>query len=120
MKSLASKGLGALPPNLLSKIVFLPADLSKQLLGLAPEVQEELRNILTVVLHSLWTVNFNPGVNNFESQYIRGIYNIINLSLNSNTVDPASFLLYSSTLAAVGTPVPAHIHEIHVADIHYA
>lgn len=80
-----------------------------------------------MVIHSAWAVNFNLGVRSFESQHIRGAYNLINLCLRTNMttsrrrqLPPARFYFCSSISAAAGTPLPATIEERHIEELAHA
>ncbi|KAI0126111.1 hypothetical protein BJ170DRAFT_672368 [Xylariales sp. AK1849] len=124
--TLQSKGLPPLRSEGWGKVVCVPSDLSQPTLGLDAEILEELRNTLTVVIHSAWAVNFNMGVRSFESHHIRGTYNLLNLCLSTNTVKPSRLFFCSSISAAAGTPIPARVSETfienpaHVQPIGYA
>ena len=116
--TLAAKRLG--PFSNYSKVVCLPADLSKSDLGLDATVTDHLRKTLTILIHSAWAVNFNLGVRSFEHQHIKGVHNLINLCLSTSTSQPAQFYFCSSISAAAGTPLPAVIAETHVPDLAHA
>lgn len=120
MATLEAKGLPALHSSDLSKITFLPADLSQSSLGLDDKTLDEILRCLTVVIHSAWAVNFNIGVRSFESQHIRGAYNLITLCLQTKTTQPARFYFCSSISAAAGTPLPAVIEECYIEDLSHA
>src|SRR3954469_20754140 len=79
--ALAAKKLDSLPDP--SKVVCLPADLSREDLGLDAVVINRLKTTLTTLIHSAWAVNFNLGVRSFEQQHIKGAYNLINLCLST-------------------------------------
>lgn len=115
-----AKGIPSLSDDEVSKITFLPADLSQPSLGLDEKTVDELLHNLTVVIHSAWAVNFNIGVRSFEQQHIRGAYNLINLCLRTKTRKPARFYFCSSISAAAGTPLPAVIQESHIDDLSHA
>lgn len=118
--TLEAKAIPALGIDELSKITFLPADLSQPSLGLDETITNELLHNLSVVIHSAWAVNFNIGVRSFEQQHIRGAYNLINLCLRAKTAKPARFYFCSSISAAAGTPLPAVIKESHIDDLSHA
>lgn len=120
ISTLESKGLPSLGEEDLSRVSFLPADLSQPSLGLEDETLSEIRKSLTLVVHSAWAVNFNLGVRSFESQHIRGAHNLINVCLETKTVDPARFYFCSSISAAAATPLPATIGESHIEDYAHA
>lgn len=118
--TLDAKGIAPLQDDELNRLTFLPADLSQESLGLEEDTTEELLRRLTVVMHSAWAVNFNLGVRSFESQHIKGAYNLINLCLRAKTRRPARFYFCSSISAAAGTPLPATIEEYHIEDLTHA
>lgn len=118
--TLEAKGIPSLSDDEVSKITFLPADLSQPSLGLDDKTVDEMLRDLTVVIHSAWAVNFNIGVRSFEQQHIRGARNLINLCLRARTRQPARFYFCSSISAAAGTPLPAVIREAHVDDLAHA
>lgn len=117
-KTLGEKGLD---PSLLSKkVICLPSDFSREDLGLAAGVLNDLKKNLTTVIHSAWAVNFNLGVRSFEQQHIKGTWNLLNLCLSTDTVEPAKLFFCSSISAAAGTPIPARIKEAHIEDLSHA
>ncbi|KKY35657.1 putative l-aminoadipate-semialdehyde dehydrogenase [Diaporthe ampelina] len=118
ISTLEAKGLPSLAEE--DMVSFLPADLSKPSLGLDEETLGEIRESLTLVIHSAWAVNFNLGVRSFESQHIRGAHNLINVCLQTKTKDPARFYFCSSISAAAATPLPATIGEHHIEDFSHA
>lgn len=120
ISTLEAKGIPPLQKEELSRVTIVPADLSQESLGLDAETTEKLSRRLTVVIHSAWAVNFNLGVRSFESQHIRGAYNLINLCLRAQTRRPARFYFCSSISAAAGTPLPATIEECHIKDLSHA
>ncbi|KAI3394095.1 hypothetical protein diail_3219 [Diaporthe ilicicola] len=120
ISTLEGKGIPSLTNEDISRVSFLPADLSQPTLGLDKETLDEILQCLTLVIHSAWAVNFNLGVRSFESQHIRGAHNLINLCLRTKTVDPARFYFCSSISAAAATPLPATIGESHIEDLSHA
>ncbi|KAH8667011.1 male sterility protein [Xylariales sp. PMI_506] len=120
LSTLKEKGLPDLSSEETSKILALPSDFSQESLGLDDQILEELRDTLTVIIHSAWAVNFNLGVRSFESHHIRGTYNLLNLCLSTRTVDPARLFFCSSISAAAGTPLPATIREAHIPELEHA
>jgi thioester reductase-like protein len=120
LSTLEAKRIALLSDEDLSRVSFLPSDLSQADLGLDQDTMEKILRSLTVVVHSAWAVNFNLGVRSFESQHIRGARNLIDLCLRTNTVHPARFYFCSSISAAAGTPLPATIDECHIEDLSHA
>ncbi|KAM3080342.1 hypothetical protein ACMFMG_005302 [Clarireedia jacksonii] len=109
-----------IPIHNFEKINCLPADLSRDDLGLDPATIEELKDRLTSIIHCAWAVNFNLGVRSFENQHIRGAFNLLNLCLKTRTTTPAKFFFSSSISVAAGTPLPAVIQESYITDLIYA
>lgn len=120
LSTLEAKGILALQGHEISRVSFLPADLSQPSLGLSEEVVYQLKGSLTTVIHSAWAVNFNLGVRSFESHHIKGVHNLISLCLSVQTVNPARFYFCSSISAAAGTPLPATIEECYIEDLSHA
>lgn len=120
LSTLEAKRIALLSDEELSRVSFMPSDLSQASLGLDQNTMEKILRSLTVVIHSAWAVNFNLGVRSFESQHIRGARNLIDLCLRTNTVHPARFYFCSSISAAAGTPLPATIEECHIEDLSHA
>ncbi len=104
----------------LDKVICLAADLSRADLGLSPETISGLRRKLTKVIHCAWAVNFNLGVSSFESQHIRGAYNLISLCLSVTSPKPAAFYFCSSVSVAAGTSIPATITETYITQLERA
>lgn len=118
--TLAAKEIPPLQDDELSRVTFLPADLSQPSLGLDDGTLEALSRTLTVAIHSAWAVNFNLGVRSFESQHIKGTHNLLHACLRTKTRRPARFYFCSSISAAAGTPLPATIEECHIAELAHA
>ncbi|KAI9651248.1 hypothetical protein NHQ30_001286 [Ciborinia camelliae] len=116
-KTLSSKKIS---PTTFSKVFCLPSDLSRADLGLEPSVIQTLRDNLTRIIHCAWAVNFNLGVQSFESQHIKGVFNLLNLCLTVRTRLPAKLFFCSSISAAAGTPLPATIEETYITNLNHA
>lgn len=102
-----------------SKVVTLPSDISKEGLGLRPEVLEEMKNQVSLIIHSAWAVNFNLGLRSFEV-HIQGAQKLINLSLSVRKPSPARFIACSSISTAFGMPRPATVLEGPLDDLAFA
>jgi acyl carrier protein len=55
-----------------AKIVALPADLSREDLGLEHTMLQAIKASATCAIHLAWAVNFNMGVESFEKHHISG------------------------------------------------
>ncbi|KAK4186654.1 hypothetical protein QBC35DRAFT_257040 [Podospora australis] len=104
-KALTEKGL-SLPAASLSKITALSSDLSKPEFGLSPTVFEQVKNTVTWIIHSAWSVNFNLPLASFEPD-IQGLYNLLRLSLSVHRAEPAKLFFCSSVSTAFATLPPA-------------
>lgn len=87
----------------LQKVVAIPSDFSKSLLGLDWRLYDEIAHNITHMLHLAWSVNFNKGLESFESDCVAGARNLINLCLKAKRPQPASFNFCSSVSATVRT-----------------
>ena len=110
----------SLPLTNLSKVRAFPSNISEADLGLGPNIIDELRDRLTKVVHIAWAVNFNLGLRSFEQQHIKGLHNLINLSLASRRSSPPPFFFCSSISAAAGTPLPAIVSEGPIPELSHA
>jgi thioester reductase-like protein len=102
------------------RLTALPSDLSRHDLGLPAEVLHVLQSTVTTVIHSAWAVNFNMNVTSFESHYISGTRNLLDLCLKVPFQKPARFAFVSSVAAASGVPLPARVVETFVEDPSHA
>ena len=95
----------------------LSSDLSRADLGLSPHTYEKLRKDTTLIIHSAWAVNFNLSTSSFEDQYIKGVDNLVQLSLSVSRSIPAHLFFCSSVAVALATPAPASIPEAPMYDL---
>ncbi|PWY74330.1 NRPS-like enzyme [Aspergillus heteromorphus CBS 117.55] len=102
LATLSEKNLGV-PPFRLSKIIALTASLDAPNLGLDPPTLASIRSSVSLIIHTAWPVNFNLPLPTFEP-HIRGLHNLINLSLSVHQPHPAVLLFCSSISTALGTP----------------
>lgn len=94
-----------LTPAMERKIISLPADLSDPAtLGLEPSMFAEVKKSVTSVIHCAWSVNFNWGLESFESSCIAATRNLLDLCLDSEGPRPASLAFCSSVSAVACTP----------------
>ncbi|ESZ94246.1 hypothetical protein SBOR_5380 [Sclerotinia borealis F-4128] len=107
-------------PTTFLKVHCFPSDFSHADLGLESSIIETLRDDLTMVIHCAWAVNFNLGVQSFESHHIKGTVNLLNLCLTVRSHSPARLFFCSSISAAAGTPLPATIEETFITNLNHA
>ena len=115
-KSLQDRGLRIADP---SKLSALTCDISEANLGLDTSTYGALLAETTGIIHCAWPVNFQLGLQSFEP-HIRGLQNLLQLSLNVQTRKSARFLFCSSISAALGTPPPAIIAEAPIPELEHA
>ncbi|KAF9078805.1 hypothetical protein BDP27DRAFT_1310201 [Rhodocollybia butyracea] len=113
----------ALNISLLSspKLVFLAGETSRDDLGLAADILNELRQHLTMVIHNAWRLDFNLSLASFES-HVKGSRVLIDLARSSQHSSSMRFLFTSSIgstqswNAQTQGPYPEHV----VMDAKYA
>ncbi|KAI7229044.1 acetyl-CoA synthetase-like protein [Hortaea werneckii] len=93
-----------LPVSSHVKIEALPSSLGETMLGLDPQTYQDLAEKVTHTLHLAWSVNFNMGLESFEADCIAGAKNLIQLCLNAQRPQAASFNFCSSVSATARTP----------------
>lgn len=82
------------------KIRIYASDFGEAQLGLSSAVYEAVAHNLHSIIHCAWNVNFNLNLESFEHDCIRGLKNLIDLCLRSQTTMPAEFVFCSSISAA--------------------
>lgn len=83
------------------RATFLQADLSQPILGLSKETYEDLRTRAGLIIHNAWPVNFNLGLNAFQSQ-LAGLVNLFRLAADSIPSHAMRFVFISSVSAIGG------------------
>ncbi|PWY89644.1 acetyl-CoA synthetase-like protein [Aspergillus sclerotioniger CBS 115572] len=111
--TLTQKSLSVLPHRL-QKIVALTSSLEKPDLGLGPSMLAQMRQSVSLIIHSAWPVNFNLPLTSFEP-HIKGLHNLINFSLSVNLPDPAVLLFCSSISTALDSSSP--VDETPITDL---
>ena len=86
-----------------SKIRVYASDFGEPHLGLSNEVYQNVTYSLRSIIHSAWNVNFNMALESFEHDCIKGLKNLIDLCLRSQTAKPAEFIFCSSISAAANS-----------------
>ncbi|KIJ54685.1 hypothetical protein M422DRAFT_200577 [Sphaerobolus stellatus SS14] len=79
----------------LPKVTLLECDISQPRLGLNPDMYEKLRDSITLIIHNAWRVHFNMALDSFVP-LIRGVRNLIDLSLCSPYTSPPRIIFASS------------------------
>lgn len=99
------------------KIRRLPFLLEQPSLGLDGAAMEELERNLTLIVHTAWPVNFQLALPAFEP-HVRGLHNLLQLSLQIKSPNPARLLFCSSISVALGTENQATIPEAPIASLY--
>ena len=100
----------------LDKVTVLSSILHEPNLGLSDGEYSSLLNHITHIIHCAWPVNFQLGISSFESS-LRGLRNLLDLSLCVSSPRPARLVFCSSIAVALGIPVPALIPEKPMEDL---
>lgn len=101
-----------------SRLAILPSDLSRPQLGLDDSDYDILVSRTTHIIHCAWPVNFQLALSAFEP-LLRGLQNLLHLSLEVERSIPAHLIFCSSIATALGTPPPARIPETPIKDIEH-
>jgi len=101
-----------------AKVVFVEGDTAVEKLGTSKELYEEIKDKITCIMHIAWKVDFNLAFSSFEP-LVRGVRNLVDLSLQSSRSSPPRLLFASSVgvLRNWGKDEPAleeSIHDIRV------
>lgn len=86
-----------------SRIQALCSTMDQPDLGLSKETIEHIRECATEIIHAAWPVNFNLPLVQFVS-HIRGVHNLVQLSLSVRQPKPAVMLFCSSISTALASP----------------
>ena len=100
------------------KVTALSSQLHEPNLGLSEEEYSTLITRTTHILHCAWPVNFQLGLPAFDLS-LRGLHNLISLSLDVKASKPAHLIFCSSISVALGTPAPAVIPEESIGEIEH-
>ncbi|KAL2840663.1 hypothetical protein BJY01DRAFT_236642 [Aspergillus pseudoustus] len=101
LEALTEKGLDVLSYRT-SKIVALKSALHEPDFGLDKPTIDQMRNSVSLIIHTAWPVNFNLPLSSFEP-HIRGLSNLIDFSLTVRMPAPAVMLFCSSISTALGS-----------------
>lgn len=63
-----------------------------------------MRNEVSLIIHSAWSVNFTLGIRSFEEHHIKGLHHLLKFSLSVQTAEPARFFFCSSISTALESP----------------
>ncbi|KAK1142845.1 putative NRPS-like protein biosynthetic cluster [Aspergillus melleus] len=103
LRSLESRGL-ALPRHTPpTRIIALTTDLDQPDFGLDATTLRELRQSVSLIIHSAWPVNFNIPLHSFEP-HVEGLHHLLQFSLSVHRPDPAQVFFCSSISAAWNAP----------------
>ncbi|KAL4754414.1 hypothetical protein BDW72DRAFT_190275 [Aspergillus terricola var. indicus] len=114
LRALEQKGLSILPYRT-KKIIALKSDLDRPNLGLTEEMIEEMRQCVSMIVHTAWPVNFNLPLSTF-TPHIAGLSQLINFSLSVHMPTPAVMLFCSSISTALASSAD-RIDERPISDL---
>ncbi|KAL2802843.1 hypothetical protein BJX63DRAFT_413709 [Aspergillus granulosus] len=114
IEALTQKGLDVLPYRT-NKIVALKSELHEPDFGLDKPTIDQMRNSVSLVIHTAWPVNFNLPLSSFEP-HIQGLSNLIDFSLSVRMPAPAVVLFCSSISTALGSSL-SEIEEKPIEDL---
>lgn len=63
-----------------------------------------MKNEVSLIIHSAWSVNFTLGIRDFEEHHIKGLHHLLKFSLSVQTTKPARFFFCSSISTALASP----------------
>lgn len=111
-KSFEKKGLEFTNATRVCK--FYQARYGEFQLGLPTSVYAELTSSVDAIIHNAWEVNFNLGLDHFESVHIQGVRRLVDLSLESRRFAHIHFISSRGSVGAWAPekgPVPEQIIE---------
>ncbi|KAF8576738.1 acetyl-CoA synthetase-like protein [Ramaria rubella] len=112
--ALTQRGLDANIPDH-PKVTLVECDLAADYLGIPNALYDEIRDNITLIIHNAWRVNFNLSLSSFTPM-IRGVRNLVNLTLHSPKPAPPRFI-FTSTVGvyrnwkALSRPLEAPIED---------
>ena len=98
------------------RVTFLTGDLSKSDLGLDDEQYAELSETVDLIIHNAWRVDFNLSLDSYEQDHVKGVRNLIDLSVHS--LGRATIFFVSSIGSVLNWPVyhPGPVPEAVIND----
>lgn len=103
LETLQNKTL-TIPESSKQKIISLKSNLNTLDLGLEggknEQILHEMRQTVSLIIHTAWPVNFQLPLRTFEEQ-IKGLYHLIQFSLDVKMPDPAVLMFCSSVSTAM-------------------
>lgn len=103
LETLQNKTL-TIPESSKQKIIALKSNLNTLDLGLEggknEQILHEMRQTVSLIIHTAWPVNFQLPLRTFEEQ-IKGLYHLIQFSLDVKMPDPAVLMFCSSVSTAM-------------------
>ncbi|KAJ7045268.1 male sterility protein-domain-containing protein [Mycena alexandri] len=83
------------------KLVYLEGDTTSQNLGLPLDVWTEVRDMITIVIHNAWMLDFNKTMSSFEP-HVKGTRNLIDLARQGANNSGVRFMFTSSVGTGLG------------------
>lgn len=95
---------GTSPPSD-NKVTYMHVDFSKDNLGLSPAVLDDLQTKVDTILHNAWKVDFKHTLRSYEAVHLRGLRQLIDLSLRSAR---SPRIIFISSASVAGNWIPLH------------
>ncbi|EJT98656.1 acetyl-CoA synthetase-like protein [Dacryopinax primogenitus] len=92
------------------KLVLIEGDSAEDGLGIDTSLYDEMLASVTCIIHNAWRLDFNMGVQSFES-HIRGSRNLIDFALKSQRAERPQFLFTSSIGTVANWKLPGAVPE---------
>lgn len=96
------------------RVTCLQADLTQPRLELDEETYQNLSAQISLVIHKAWPVNLNLRLTAFRPQFV-GLVNLLRLSAETTSGQPARFVFISSASAVVtgeSRPAPERVTDL--------
>ncbi|KAI9463499.1 male sterility protein-domain-containing protein, partial [Boletus coccyginus] len=81
------------------KLMYVEADASRENCGLSPELYEDIRDSVTIIIHGAWSLDFNLSLVSFEPN-IKATRNLVDLAVNAKHRSTLRFV-FASTIGGI-------------------
>lgn len=93
-----------IPATFYVKVVALSCEFCKHDLGIHLSALTIMRNEVSLIIHTAWSVNFTLGIRSFEENHVKGLHHLLKFSLSFQTAEPARSFFCSSISTALESP----------------
>lgn len=102
------------------KVEFLTAEFGTPQFGLSPSKLAEVKDVVDVIIHNAWKVNFHHSLQSFEDVHIRGVRCFIDWSLTSPRNPHVVFVSSVGSVARWNTQYAGPVLEKELVDYRVA